>query len=365
MLRNKYWIAFSSIESIDSAFILRLYNYFGDIETAFKADEHEFQNIDGLSVKKAENFVAARKNLDIEHVYAEIEKRGIKFLTFEDENYPRMLREIYNPPAVLYYKGELSRINFDKTLAVVGSRRASTYAKDALKLVLSGLKNTDITIVSGLASGIDTTAHNLAIDNGLKTVGVIASGFDYTYPASNKTLYDEIVREHGVIFTEYYPTFEPLKYRFPQRNRIVSGLSFGTLVAEASLKSGALITANLTLEQGRDLMCIPGLITNPNTQGIYKLLKNGATLVTESDDILTTLGWEVQTQQQSLGLNSTLELSPEEQTVLSHLEVEEKSFDELQSLTKMDIETLLTNLTLLEIKGIIKKVDGDRYKREV
>lgn len=365
MLRNKYWIAFSSIESIDSAFILRLYNYFGDIETAFKANEHEFQNIDGLSVKKAENFVAARKSLDIDKVCAEVEKRGIKFLTFEDENYPRMLKEIYNPPAVLYYKGELSRINFDKTLAVVGSRRASTYAKDALKLVLSGLKNTDITIVSGLASGIDTTAHNLAIDNGLKTVGVIASGFDYTYPASNKILYDEIEREHGVIFSEYYPTFEPLKYRFPQRNRIVSGLSFGTLVAEASLKSGALITANLTLEQGRDLMCIPGLITNPNTQGIYKLLKNGATLVTESDDILTTLGWEVQTQQQSLGLNSTLELTPEEQTVLSHLEVEEKSFDELQALSKMDIETLLTNLTLLEIKGIIKKVDGDRYKREV
>lgn len=365
MLQNKYWIAFSSIESIDSAFILRLYNHFGEIETAFQANEREFQNIDGLSVKKAENFITARKNLDIEKVYAEVEKRGVKFLTFEDENYPSMLKQIYNPPAVLYYKGDLSRINFNKTLAVVGSRKASTYAKDALKLVLSGLKDTDITIVSGLAAGIDTAAHNLALELGLKTIGVIASGFDYTYPASNKNLYDAIEKEHGVIFTEYYPTFEPLKYRFPQRNRIVSGLSYGTLVAEASFKSGALITANLTLEQGRELMCIPGMITNPNTQGIYKLLKNGASLVTDSDDILNTLGWEVQTRQQSLGLNSTLELSPEEQTVLSHLEIEEKSFDELQMLSKMDIETLLTNLTLLELKGIIKKVDGDRYKREV
>lgn len=363
-LSNRFWIAFSSIESIDSAFILRLYNYFGDIETAYRANEREFQNIDGLSVKKAENFIAARKNLDIEKVFAEVEKRGIKFLTFEDENYPQMLREIYNPPAVLYYKGDLSRINFNKTLAVVGSRRASTYAKDALKLVLKDLKNTDITIVSGLASGIDTTAHSIAIENGLKTIGVIASGFDYTYPASNKHLYEEIEREHGVIFTEYYPTFEPLKYRFPQRNRIVSGLSYGTLVAEASLKSGALITANLTLEQGRELMCIPGLITNPNTQGIYRLLKNGATLVTESEDILNTLGWETQ-KQKTLDFKSALDLSEDETNILSLLEVEEKNFDELQQSTKMDIEALLTNLTLLELKGIIKKVDGDRYKREV
>ena len=275
-----------------------------------------------------------------------------------------MLKEIYNPPAVLYYKGDLSRINFNKTLAVVGSRKSSTYAKDALKLILSGLKNTDITIVSGLAAGIDTAAHNLAIEFGLKTIGVIASGFDYTYPASNKKLYEDIEREHGVIFSEYYPTFEPLKYRFPQRNRIVSGLSYGTLVAEASLKSGALITANLTLEQGRELMCIPGMITNPNTQGIYKLLKNGATLVTEANDILNTLDWEVQ-KQQNLDLKSTLELSEDETKVLSHLEVEEKNFDELQTLTNMDVETLLTNLTLLELKGIIKKIDGDRYKREV
>lgn len=361
---DRYWIAFSSIESIDSAFIMRLYNYFGDIEAAYNANEREFENIDGLSVKKAQNFVEARKNLDIEKVFNEVEKRSIGFLTFEDENYPQMLKEIYHPPAVLYYKGDLSRINFNKTLAVVGSRKSSTYAKDALKLILSGLRNTDITIVSGLAAGIDTAAHNLAIEFGLKTIGVIASGFDYTYPASNKKLYEDIEREHGVIFSEYYPTFEPLKYRFPQRNRIVSGLSYGTLVAEASLKSGALITANLTLEQGRELMCIPGMITNPNTQGIYKLLKNGATLVTEANDILNTLDWEVQ-KQQNLDLKSTLELSEDETKVLSHLEVEEKNFDELQTLTNMDVETLLTNLTLLELKGIIKKIDGDRYKREV
>lgn len=144
MLKNKYWIAFSSIESIDSAFILRLFNYFGDIETAYNANEREFQNIDGLSVKKAENFVAARKNLDIEKAFAEVEKRGIKFLTFEDENYPFMLKQIYNPPAVLYYKGDLARINFNKTLAVVGSRRLQLTQKTAFETCIERPKKTRI-----------------------------------------------------------------------------------------------------------------------------------------------------------------------------------------------------------------------------
>ena len=364
MSQNKYWIAFSSIESIDSAFILRLYNYFGDIKTAYNATEIEFKNIDGLSIKKAQNFIEARKTLDIDKTLAEVQKRNISFLTYEDEKYPYLLKQIYNPPAVLYYKGDLSRINFDKTLAVVGSRKSSMYAKDALKLILSDLKNTDITIVSGLASGIDTTAHNLAIENNLTTIGVIASGFDYVYPTTNKGLYEKIEQEHGVLFTEYYPTFEPLKYRFPQRNRIVSGLSYGTVVAEASLKSGALITANLTLEQGRELMCIPGQITNPNTQGIYKLIKNGASLITEGNDILNILNWE-KSEQLQLSLTKQPDVSDDEAKILSIIEVEDKTFDELQAILNTDVETLLTNLTLLELKGIIKRVEGDRYKREV
>ena len=362
--KNKFWIAFSSIENIDSEFILRLYNYFGDIEKAWNVDKSEFQHIDGLSVKKSENFLQARKNLNIDEKFELIQKRGVKFLTFEDENYPARLKEIYNPPAVLYYKGDLQLVNFERTLAVVGSRRASSYAKDALKKVLSGLFNTDITIVSGLASGIDSTAHELAIANGLTTIGVIASGFDFTYPASNRHLYEKIENEFGVIFTEYYPTFEPLKYRFPQRNRIVSGLSAGTLVAEASMNSGALITSNLTLEQGRELMCIPGLITNPNTEGIYKLIKNGATIVTETADILNTLGWQIEGQ---LGLNlgTVPELSKTEAQILNSIAVEEKNFDQIQAETNLAIDTLLTDLTMLELKGLILKSGRDCYRKAI
>lgn len=355
---DKFWIALSSIEELSSSFIQRLYNHFGDIEHAYNADD--LSAIDGLSVKKAEKFLRLRDKVNPDKALKLVLDRGVKYLTFEDERYPQMLKNIDDAPSVLYYKGDLFDCNLEKTLAVVGSRRATSYAKDALKKIISELNGTDICVVSGLASGIDTTAHTSALENNLKTIGVIASGFDYTYPASNKELYKRIEDGNGAVLSEYYPTFEPLKFRFPQRNRIVSGLSYGTLVAEASLKSGALITSNLTLEQGRELMCIPGLITNPNTEGIYKLLKNGATLVTCADDVLEALGWEVKLEQKTL---FKLDLSEDEQAIYDALEIEDKGVDELQAFTRLSIDNLLMYLTTMELKGIIKQVDGDRYRK--
>lgn len=361
MNKSKYWIALSSVEQLDSAFIQRLYNYFGDIETAFNSSLKDLSDIDGLSVKKAEKFIELRDKINVDKAYSDVVDRGVKFLTLEDENYPSLLKNIFNPPAVLYYKGDLDLCNFERTLAVVGSRKATFHAGEALNKIMSELSGTDICIVSGLAAGLDTTAHNAAIKNNLKTIGVIASGFDYIYPTSNKDLYKKIENGNGVIFTEYYPTFEPLKFRFPQRNRIVSGLSYGTLVVEASLKSGALITANLTLEQGRELICVPGLITNPNTAGIYKLIKQGAAIATCADDILNALGWEIKTHEQTKFDFS--ELDEDELKVYNALELEEKGVDELISLTKIPLENLLTVLTMMELKGIIKQVGGDRYKK--
>ena len=361
MNKSKYWIALSSVEQLDSAFIQRLYNYFGDIETAFNSSLKDLSDIDGLSVKKAEKFIELRDKINVDKAYSDVVDRGVKFLTLEDENYPSLLKNIFNPPAVLYYKGDLDLCNFGRTLAVVGSRKATFHAGEALNKIMSELSGTDICIVSGLAAGLDTTAHNAAIKNNLKTIGVIASGFDYIYPTSNKDLYKKIENGNGVIFTEYYPTFEPLKFRFPQRNRIVSGLSYGTLVVEASLKSGALITANLTLEQGRELICVPGLITNPNTAGIYKLIKQGAAIATCADDILNALGWELKTYEQTKFDFS--ELDEDELKVYNALELEEKGVDELISLTKIPLENLLTVLTMMELKGIIKQVGGDRYKK--
>lgn len=360
-MNYKYWIAFSSIEQIDSRFIQRLYNYFGDIEEAFNASLNDLSQIDGLSIKKAETFVSLRSKINPDKVLDEVTKRNIKYLTLDDENYPRMLKNIENPPAVLYYRGSFEDCNLSRTLAVVGSRRASFHAKEELNKIISQLSNTDICIISGLAAGIDSQAHLSALDNNLKTIGVIASGLDFFYPTSNKHLYERIENGNGAVVSEYFPTFEPLKFRFPQRNRIVSGLSYGTLVAEASMKSGALITANLTLEQGRELMCMPGLISNPNTEGIYKLLKNGATLVTSADDILNALNWEIKKE---INTQKTIfDLSENENKIFDALEIEEKGVDELISVTGLELETILTDLTTMELKGIIKQVDGDRYKR--
>ena len=360
MIKDKFWIAFSAIEEIDSRFVQRLYNYFGDIETAYNATLGDLSQIDGLNIKKAEKFIEKRSKLNLDKTLDEVISRNVSFITFEDENYPFMLKNISDPPMVLYTKGDLGLCNLEKTLAVVGSRRASTNAKDVLTKILGQLQNTDVCVVSGLASGIDTTAHTAALASNLKTIGVIASGFDFVYPSANRELYKKIEDGNGAIVTEYFPTFQPLQFRFPQRNRIVSGLAYGTLVAEAALRSGALITANLCLEQGRELMCIPGLISNPNTEGIYKLLKQGATMVTAAEDILSALGWEVKPAQQ-LKMDFS-QFSDNEKKVLNSIEIEQKGFDQISSETGISFNDLLVCLTTLELSGVIKQVDGEKYK---
>ncbi len=360
-MKQKYWVGFSSIEQIDSTFVQRLYNYYGDVEAAFNCSKKDFDNIEGLNIKKAETFLLLRDKIDIDKTFEDVEKREINIISFDDNNYPRMLRQIYNPPMVLYYKGDLFSCNLEKTVAFVGSRKASSNGKDSIKSIINELKNTDLCIVSGLAEGIDSTAHRSAIENNLKTIGVIASGFDYKYPSSNKDLYEKLSQNYGAIVTEYYPTFEPIKFRFPQRNRIVTGLSYGTVVGEAAIKSGALISANLTLEQDRELMCVPGSINNKNTEGVYKLLKNGATMVTNGEDILNALNWEIKTVQKDKSKNKA-NIPVQYSSLFDIISIEPKGFDELQSITGMGTEELLQSLTVMEVDGLIELTDGDRYK---
>ena len=363
-MNTKYWTAFSSIEQVDSTFVQRLYNYFGDIETAFKAKLSDLKQIEGLSVKQAENFISKRDKLNVnpDQTLEFVLNKGIKILTFDDEKYPYMLRQISNPPMWLYYKGDLFSCNLERTVAFVGSRRASFSGKEGVTRVISDLANTDICIVSGLAAGIDAVSHKSAIDNNLKTIGVIASGFDFIYPSGNKYLYEAMENGHGAVVSEYYPTFEPIKFRFPQRNRIVTGLSYGTVVGEAAIKSGALISANLTLEQGRELMCIPGAINNVNTEGIYKLLKDGATMVTKGEDIFDALGWEG-VNMVNMANNTNLNISEQYKSLFDIIKVEPKGFDELQTETGLNTEELLTRLTEMELHGLIEQSDGDRYRR--
>lgn len=189
----------------------------------------------------------------------EVLNRGLQFLTFEDDRYPYLLKNISDPPVVLYYKGDLDSVNFDEQLGVVGSRKASTNSKDVLTKIITELRGTDICIVSGLASGIDTTAHQAALSNNLKTIGVIASGFDFVYPTANKDLYKKIENGGGLILLNISRLFSRCNSDSLNGIELSPDFHAGLVVAEAALKSGALITANLCLEQGRELMCIPGL----------------------------------------------------------------------------------------------------------
>ena len=355
ILKDKYYLAFSKIEEVTSAFVKKIYDKFNDIEHCWTCAPSELVNIEGITKHQIDIFLKKRQEINPDEVFEFIKNKNLKYVTYEDENYPYLLKQISNPPMMLYYKGNFNRCNFDKTIAIVGSRKASQSAKEVLGKIIDEMRGTDICIVSGLALGIDGVAHESAIRNNLSTIGVIASGFDHIYPSKHKKLYEEIENEYGIIFSEYYPSFEPMPWRFPHRNRIVSGLCYGTLVAEAALKSGALITANLTLEQNRELMCMPGNITNPNTEGIYKLLKQGATLVTSASDIFDALNWEIKIEKNDF--NSELnKLEEKEKSVFDVISIEDSTFDKISSETNLNFDDLMIILTSLEMKGFIKQV---------
>jgi DNA processing protein len=230
-------------------------------------------------------------SIPFEHISQQIEqyeKNGIKAITIFDENYPSLLKEIYQPPWVLFVKGDLSLLEIHPKLAVVGSRQATLYGKNAISLMFPPLVEKGVVIVSGLANGIDTLAHKYAIKNGGKTIAVIAGGLYHIYPKENAVLAEEMMKSHLVI-SEYPPCARPLRWHFPARNRIISGLSNGTFIIEAKRKSGSLITANYAVNEGRDVFSLPGSIFNQNSLGTNDLIKQGAKLVMSSEDILEEL----------------------------------------------------------------------------
>ena len=360
---DKYWLAFAAFEKVNSKFVQKLYEHFGDIELAWKADITELLQVEGITKKQFDTFVNQRNSVNPEECLSYIKSNGIEYITYDDERYPFLLRNIFDPPMTLFMAGDIERCNLDRTIAVVGSRKASEQSKTILSEIISELRNSDICIVSGLATGIDTTAHEAAIKNNLTTIGVIGGGFEKLYPASNRNLFNAIKEKYGAVLSEYWPTAEPIAWRFPQRNRIVSGISKGTLVAEAALKSGALITANLALEHGRELMCIPGSISNPNTQGIYKLLKNGAAMITCAEDILNTMDWEIlKYNNVNKEDNSKLfPLSNNEKQVFELISIDSANIDSILQKTNLNINDLMVILTKLELYGLIKQTDGERY----
>ena len=357
----KYYVAFSflTIKPLLKTKLLEYFDY--DIKKAWLADKNDlslFCEQEEIPYPRA--FISQRAKLNIDECYKKAFKdKEVKILTIEDEKYPPLLKEIPDYPISLYYKGNLDNISYDCNLAVVGSRNATTEAKLALDKLISNFKNTNMTIVSGLAYGIDAQAHKSAIKNNLKTIGVIGCGLDIIYPTQNKSIYEDIINGAGVIFSEYPLETPPMSYNFPQRNRIVVGISKGTLVAEAQIKSGAMISANLTLDYNRELMCIPGSIMNPNTEGIYQLIKNGAGIIIDAQDILNNLNWSILPQEKD---ELKINLNDLQKKVLDVISIEAKSFDEIINVIKTNTSELMITLTELEIKGLILQENSKYYK---
>lgn len=255
------------------------------LKAIFELHIDDFREIFQMSLNQATNFVHDLKKLSIEKILQEMKKQKIVPITYFDESYPPLLKEIFDPPWVLYCKGNIHLLLEDNLLAIVGTRNPTPYSKQCLLKLIPPLIKENFTIVSGLALGVDSLAHKLTIMANGKTIGVLGSGFYHMYPSKNKKLFEYMFQKHCII-TEYPAHVRPQKWHFPERNRIISGLSKGVLLIEAKEKSGSLITADQALEQGREVFAIPGSILNEFSLGTNKLIQSGAKLVIDVEDIL-------------------------------------------------------------------------------
>lgn len=306
-------------------------------------------------VEFVEKLLKERSNINPEEELEKLEKQGIKFITIFDDNYPKLLKEIFSPPVILYYKGDIDILD-ENTLAVVGSRKFTTYGKNATEKIVSGLAEAEYVIVSGMALGIDTFAHETTLKADGKTVAVLGCGLDSPYPATNTNLFKKIIESGGVVISEYMPGKPPLRQHFPARNRIISGVSRGILIAEANIKSGALITARDALEQNRDVFAIPGPIFGESSSGSNKLLKMGATPVTDAEDILEYYG-DKATPKKTFSRPA----NDMETVVFAALKNGEKHIDEIIKASKKESQLIISTLTLMEIKGKVKNLGGMVY----
>ena len=288
-----------------------------------------------------------------------------KIINENNNGFPELLRRIKNSPQILYVKGNISLLN-KPSIAIVGSRNYSEYGKKMAKKFTKELVNEGFAIVSGLAHGIDSFAHEECINSGGKTIAVIASGFNYIYPEENKKLYEKILRTGGCIITEYPPDIEAKKEYFPTRNRIISGLSLGTLVIEASFRSGTSITAKYCMQQNRKLFCIPNSIESKNAMGTNNLIKKGANLVTKVEDITQVIGEisdKVQVENVDIKENEeNNNLSGKELLIYKNVKDKPKSADELAIVTGFSITDVNIILSMLEIENYIVKSSTNMYK---
>lgn len=356
-------LALTEIKEVGVVSIKKLLSNFGSAERVFDASVDELLNIEGIKLETAKKIKSFNEWNKVYDILKTCEKREIEIYSINDDRYPRLLREIHDPPAVLFCKGKIEEIdNFG--IAVVGSRKLTDYGKRVTEKFASELSSFGITVVSGLARGIDSIAHNSALSAGGRTIAFLGSGVSVVYPPENKKLAERIVNS-GALLSEFYPDEPPKRENFPKRNRLISGMTIGTLVTEASINSGALITAKFALEQGREVFAVPGNIISKNSEGTNFLIKKGAKLVQNIDDILEEIKPFIPSLKEShikQESKKTVDLNEEERAIFSLIE-SPLLLDDIVLKTKMNVSKIMEILLKLEIIGLIEKFEGKYVRR--
>lgn len=354
---RKYWLGFNLVKGIGPAKLQALLDYYGSLEAAWQSTPSQLEKI-GFDQRAINSFLDARAVLNLDTELARVEKRGLRLLTWDSPEYPSYLREVPNAPPLLYIWGALDESD-RLAVAVVGTRRMTGYGRQVTRDLVSGLVLNGVTIVSGLARGIDAVAHERALELNGRTIAVLGSGLDSIYPAEHRQLAQRISQGSGAVISEYALGVQPDAKNFPPRNRIISGLSLGVIIVEAGERSGALITANFALEQGREVFAVPGNINSPASKGPNRLIQQGAKLVGSVDDVLDELNLKLVVEQTAVQL--ALPETAEEAALMAHLSGQPVHVDELCRITGLPAGMVSSTLTMMELKGMIRQVGGMNY----
>jgi DNA processing protein len=353
-----YWIAFNKVPGIGPARLAALLEVCGTPEAAWKASIQQLQAAH-LDRRTLESLLLARRQLDPEKEWQRAQQAGVQVLTWADANYPESLRQVDGAPPVLYVSGTLLPDD-NLAIAIVGTRRASAYGREVAHRLGAELARNRVTVVSGLALGIDAVAHKAALDSGGRTIAVLGSGVDQVYPLQHRQL-AQAIATNGAVVSEYPLGTRPEASNFPPRNRIISGLSRAVVIVEAGVRSGALITANFAADQGREVFAVPGNILSAGSAGCNDLIRQGATPLLAADDLLEFLSLTTWNAQQSA--RQLVPPDPLEERLLDHLSGEPAHIDELVRLSALSTPQVSSLLTLMELKGMVRQSTPLSYVR--
>jgi DNA processing protein len=343
----------------------KLLSRFGTPRAVLEAAPSELREIEGVGPKLMEKIRRAPEEIPAEEEIAVCREQDIQILTERHPNYPRLLREIHDPPGLLFMRGTLLATD-GLGIGIVGTRHATPYGLRQADRLAQALTRTGLTVVSGLARGIDAAAHRGALAAGGRTIAVLGSGVLNVYPPEHRQLADEVAAR-GAVLSELPPRAEPLAGVFPQRNRLISGLSMGVIVVEAAERSGALITARHAMEQGKEVFAVPGSVENRTSRGCHRLIRDGATLVESADDVLEQLGPLVEAvpieNGQTIHHPAELLLNEPEQQVLSAIQTEATPLDHVVTATGLPVPQVLATVSVLEMRRLIRRLSGNMVIR--